>query len=1218
MRLKVSNQSGILMVELLITIAVFAIMAVGAVYFLSTNVYSAQSASARTKATLYLQEGVEAVQTIDKEAWNYLADEPDNEYGLEKTTQSWGDQWTLVADPDNPDADPDYTRTVTIADVYRDSTSNDIVDSGDANAVLDPYTRFITVLIEWNNGPVRSSELSSSQYVTLWDDESEDIDLDTEFAVSGAGSLTDVRISTIDDGELQIELTAMEVGTFEADATWQTVTLDNTYTNPVVVTSILGVNNTNSPVSSRVKNAGTGSFEVRLDYPTDNFAPDDTSSGLTETVYYLVIEEGAWTLGDNSTKIEAGIVENVSDLACSTCGSWNVGTDVAYELTYASGPIVFAQLMTENDATSWLTSFVSDDDSSGSPPGTDGFQVALNGAEATSSYSTTEDIGYVVIEREVEDVFEGLNFETDVTGDVVTGYGSPTTESLDQTYGATPWALVEQQTMDGGNGGWPMLDDISTTDIAMYVDEDQANDSERAHTTEDFAYLVMAEEGTYYVEDAVAAFDYPTMEVGVIEPVVGTDTGVMEIGTTTASTAWSTITLSNTYTDPVVVVSSLDDNNSDSSAGESPFSTRVRNASGNSFQVRLDFPIDNGSTPTSANSETVYYMVVEAGNWELSDGTLIEADVVDAVSGVACNTCTGGGWEQGETVTYANSYSAAPLVFHQVMSENDSDWITSYVSSSTVRSTPPGSSDFRVALNAAQVTTSNTHAAEDIGYIVIERDIVSTADSINFETDLTADTVQGYDNTHYTETFDNTYISAPWVMITQHAMDGADGSWAILDSISTSQVEYYVMEDRYSDNERWHTTEETGFVAFASTGSFTLTDSTIDTDPITVSLQQTYTNPVVVTLPYFLNDADTPVSIRVYDVQSDAFTMAFDFPTDNFSPSDTMFRDDVYYIVMESGQWQMGDTKVEAGVESSVSTVANTSSWTGDNVIFDHSFDGDPLVLHQVMSNDDTDWITSWVSAQGDRTNPPDTSGMQIALNAAQVTTSNSHGPEDIGWIAFDDVGTDTYAGVEFRTEFGNEAIQGHANGCNTYTHGGTYADSIPLASQITMDGADGGWISLCSLSSTDVGLQTEEDQYSDSERSHTTEDYGLIVFEEAFDVAGVVNTSNQLTGVYESDVIDISGTGRNFNLLAWTEQIDCTNCDVTIQVRTAATAADVSSATYVGPDGTSTTSFDSPEGDLLHIDHISDEFLQYMITLDGTTSGSPIFEDLVISIYGN
>lgn len=1191
-RFRFTNRQGVLMVEVIITIAIFAIMATGAVYFLSANVYSAQASANRTTAAAYLQQGIEAVQAIDRAAWNALADSPDNEYGLEQNSGIW----SLAAEPDNPDGDTDYTRTITIADVYR-NPAGDIVDSGTTDAVMDPHTRAVTVTIEWSNGPIRSSEISSDVYLTDWDSSQTVEDVVADFT---AGTLNNLRISEIDDGELQIIQAPLEVGTVTASSSWSTVLLDNEYENPVVITSILDGNNPESPVTSRVSNTTSTSFDVRLDFPTDNFAPITTNS---ETVYYVVVEAGTWNFGDNNTRLEAGIVEDVSPVVCNApCSGYNVGTDIPYELDYTTSPLVFHQIVTENDS-DWITSYVADDTSNSDPPGTDGFQVAMNGAQVTTTHDP-EDVAYIVIESEAEDVFEGVNFETDATGDVVEGTATPHySESLDQTYGATPWALVTKMTEDGGDGAWAMLDDISASQITMYSEEDQTVDAERSHTTEDFGYWVMAEEGTYYLDAEVAEFDAPKMEVGVIE---STETGAMEVGSTTATSAWTTIPLTNTYVNPVVHVTVLD-----GPGNNSPVTARVKDATTNSFDVRLDFPPDNFA-PRATRDETVYYMVVEAGVWQVGDtGVKIEANVLDDVSTVGNGT---DGYPAGEVVTYTHAYDRVPLVFHQVMSENDSDWITSYVSDDSVRSTPPEYDAFQVSLHGASVT--RTHDPEDVGYIVIEAEERDTANGVTFETDATGDTVLGYDDAHRTEALDSSYTSSPLGFVTQMSMDGMDGSWAMLERLTTTQITMYVDEDQTVDSERSHTSEDLGYVIFGTTGSsFTLRDWSFLRDPVTVELEQTYTNPVVVTIPYVVSDLHSPLSTRVYDVQPDAFTVRLDFPPDNYGTETFDYSEPVYYMVMEAGQWQMGNMKVEAHLEEDVSTVANITSWTGENKTYDHTYTDNPMVLHQVMSDDDPTWISSWVSAPGDRTEPPTTASFDIALNATQISSSYAHDPEDIGWIAFEDVGTNRYEGVEFRTEHGDEAMRGHSDGCSTYTHGGTYADGIILASQMGMDGIDGTWATLCSVSSTTVGLQAEEDQDFDSERSHTYEDYALLVFEEAFNSAGGSST-DPTVGTYESPVIDLTTSARNVHIIEWAEQADCTECNVSVQVRTGASTTELGSATYVGPDGTNATVFGDPTGDLLNIDHINDTYLQYYLTLEGTTAESPIVEDVTYSYY--
>lgn len=1177
-------------------IAIFAIFASGAIYFLTANLYSAEAAQLRNTAVSYLTEGMEAVQSIDRYAWNELADSPDDEYGLELD----GTVWALASEPDHPNGDSRFTRTVTLADVYRD-TAGDIVESTTTGAVFDPHTRAIVTTVTWQaNATGHTNTISAPAYVTDWDDSELVSDLDTDWSV---GTLDNLRISEIDDGELQIIQPTMELGTVIATTTDQTVLLSNEYTQAVVITSIMDGNNPNSPVSTRVSNVTSNSFDVRLSFPTDNFAPSSTNS---ETVYYVVIEAGKWTLGDGATKLEAGIVEDVSRVNCSTCGSWNNGTDIAYQHTYSATPLVFHQVVTDNDS-DWITSFVSDDTSFNAPPGTDGFQLALNGAESTTTHDP-EDIAYLVIEQEKQDSFEGVNFETDATGLTMRGQNDVRwQDNFDQVYGTTPFALVTQMSMRVTDGSWSMLDALSTTQITIYEDEDQTLDSERSHVSEYGGYIVFASTGTYYLDDAAVAYDEPPMEVGKI---TASETSNMEVGSATATTSWSTVTLTNTYIKPVVVATVLDGNNSDT-----PVSVRVKNATGSSFEVRLDIPPDNFA-PSSSNSETVYYLVVEAGTWVVGDNrTKIEADIVEDVSRVNCSTC--GAWNNGIDIAYRNAYSAEPLVLHQIMSENSSNWISSFVSDDTNSNNPPGTDGFQIAMNGAQVTS--THAAEDIGYIVIATDQAGTSGGVTFETDKTGSIVRGYSDARTTESFTNTYASAPLVIASQLAMTGGDGSWAMVDDITPTQITVYVDEDQTVDSERSHATENYAYMAFSTAGTLTLTDQTFLTNPVTVTLANTYVEPVIITTPYFTNDLLSPASIRVYDVTSNSFTAMIDAPTDNYPAVNTTFSDDVYYLVMEAGDWQIGDMKVEAHVQSISTVGSRTNGWTGTTVTFDHDYEQPPVVLHQVMSRNDPGWITSYVSRTGDRVSVPTVTSMYLSLTSAEVSTSNAHAAETVGWMAFENIGTgNTAAGVEFRTYKNSEFARGHQDGCYSYTHGGSYSAPIALVAQMTMSGTDGGWASICDFDTTSVSAHIEEDDYSDSERSHAYEAIGLLIFAETFASPGVANTSKLISGTYESPVLGDSILYRNYNIIEWIEDVDCLSCDIAVQVRTGGSVAAVATATYVGPDGTAATSFSDGAGDLLSLVHVTHPYIQYFITMEGTTAESPILEDVTMNVYEN
>lgn len=72
---------------------------------------------------------------------------------------------------------------------------------------------------------------------------------------------------------------------------WKTVKLGRKFNSPVIVCSQKTKNNA-SPVTTRIRNIMPGSFELRLQ-------PLTNESVVPETVEFIAIEKGQWTLTDN-------------------------------------------------------------------------------------------------------------------------------------------------------------------------------------------------------------------------------------------------------------------------------------------------------------------------------------------------------------------------------------------------------------------------------------------------------------------------------------------------------------------------------------------------------------------------------------------------------------------------------------------------------------------------------------------------------------------------------------------------------------------------------------------------------------------------------------------------------------------------------------------------------------------------------------------------------
>lgn len=170
-----------------------------------------------------------------------------------------------------------------------------------------------------------------------------------------------------------------------------------------------------------------------------------------------------------------------------------------------------------------------------------------------------------------------------------------------------------------------------------------------------------------------------------------------------------------------------------------------------------------------------------------------------------------------EIRSYGQSYSS-PVVLGQVMTENDPDWSVFWNRGGS-RQSPPNASNLRTGKTVCE-DTDVTRSNETIGYIVIETGH-GVIGGVEFEAGLSSDVVRGIDNgPPFTGSFLTPFPVAPSIaVVTQAAMDGNNGGWAYTygpTQATTTGLRLAVDEDQIRDNERKHTTEQVGYIAFES------------------------------------------------------------------------------------------------------------------------------------------------------------------------------------------------------------------------------------------------------------------------------------------------------------------------------------------------------------------------------------------------------------------
>jgi hypothetical protein len=272
------------------------------------------------------------------------------------------------------------------------------------------------------------------------------------------------------------------------------------------------------------------------------------------------------------------------------------------------------------------------------------------------------------------------------------------------------------------------------------------------------------------------------------------------------SVLWKQVTLTKVYKSPIPVCTVMNDK----IATFRPAVVRMQAVGPNSFAIRLQNPGDN-----ALGARAVHCIIVEEGKWKLPDGRFMEAQKYSST------VTDGKGSYKGQAQTYRNKYTN-PVVLGQVMSYNDAKWSVFWSRSATSYTEAPTSTSLITGKHVGE-DPRKVRLTETIGYIVFESGHAK-AGAIEFETGRASDVFVGYIGVSNSHTFQTRFASAPVVaVVTQAAMDGTDGSWAVLTSNpTTTSVGIAVDEDQAVDVERLHTTEEVHYAVFSIPGAISL------------------------------------------------------------------------------------------------------------------------------------------------------------------------------------------------------------------------------------------------------------------------------------------------------------------------------------------------------------------------------------------------------------
>ena len=268
-------------------------------------------------------------------------------------------------------------------------------------------------------------------------------------------------------------------------ASWQTIPLENTYTDAIVVCTYNLASDANPPATTRVRNITSTSFELRI----QQF--ENSNSVTPGNVHCIIADEGAHNSGGLKYEARKVLSDGTSGLAIGWGATTTEEVTGAITQSYAD-PHVIGQVMSFNDVNAsvfWNWDCESRGNGAFFSGQADGICVGkhigqINGTRAS------ETLGYIVIEAGSATVND-ISFAAAVGGDNIAGVGNnpPYNYSVSGDFDI---GVASSAGEDGGQGGWTVLygtDPLPNNQVGLAIDEETvAGDTSRSHTTENVGY----------------------------------------------------------------------------------------------------------------------------------------------------------------------------------------------------------------------------------------------------------------------------------------------------------------------------------------------------------------------------------------------------------------------------------------------------------------------------------------------------------------------------------------------------------------------------------------------------------------------------------------------------------------------------------------------------------------------------------------------------------
>ncbi len=154
MKFRCLRTKGVSAVELLVGVSIAALILISASYSITLFMDASHEVSEKTQALYLAEDGLELTRFVRDNDWaNISALTMGTTYYFDVTDSSVGLGLT-------PEVIGGYSREVVFENVYRDTTTLDIVASTTVGSSADPSTKYVTVTVVWGV-PSRTVSLTS-------------------------------------------------------------------------------------------------------------------------------------------------------------------------------------------------------------------------------------------------------------------------------------------------------------------------------------------------------------------------------------------------------------------------------------------------------------------------------------------------------------------------------------------------------------------------------------------------------------------------------------------------------------------------------------------------------------------------------------------------------------------------------------------------------------------------------------------------------------------------------------------------------------------------------------------------------------------------------------------------------------------------------------------------------------------------------------------------